>query len=210
MWALCSASILANLTFTERAFEKLPILQINPSLQIGLRFLLANPTFAVNNLIISEFLAYFISYLRSISIFGQNDAKIRFCRRSSSCHLCSPGAKLAQSRDPPTSGASSPPAVQTGGPQRTSRDYSHDFCHTNISLYTSSWSLWETHSFIMKTYEVEDYTLLIRWMGFLRRSQSRHHLICKSVVLGSRHLGHRCTLCAFFQDELLTSITQLG
>ena len=140
----------------------------------------------------------------------KNDAKIRFCRRSSSCHPCSPGAELAQSRDPPTSGASSPPAMQTGGPQKSSRDYCHDFCRTNISLYTSSWSLWETHSFIMKTYEVEDHSLLIRWMGFSRTSQSRHHLICKSVVLGSRHLGHRCTLRAFFKDELLTSITQLG
>ena len=171
--------------------------------------------------------AYCISYLRNISIYGgnrgchwkfsleapsmdKNDANIRFCRQSSSCHPCSPGAELAQSRGPPTSGTSFPPAVQTGGPQKTSRDYSHDFCRTNTSLYTSSWSLWETHSFIMKTYEVEDHSLLIRWMGFSRTSQSRHHLICKSVVLGSRHLGHRCTLRAFFQDELLTSITQLG
>ena len=95
-------------------------------------------------------------------------------------------------------------------PQETSRDFSHGFCRTNISLYTSSWSLWETHSFIMKTYEVEHYTLQIQWMGLSRTSQSLHHLICKSVVLGSRHLGHRCTLRAFFQDELLTSITQLG
>ena len=87
-------------------------------------------------------------------MFGQNDANIRFCRRSSSCHPCSPGAESAQSRGPPTSGTSFPPAVQTGGPQKTSRDYSHDFCCSNISLYTSSWSLWETHSFIMKTYEV--------------------------------------------------------
>ena len=46
--------------------------------------------------------------------------------------------------------------------------------------------------------------------GIIEKDSSRHHLICKSVVLGSRHLGHRCTLRAFFQDELLTSITQLG